>query len=160
MKTIEIEERNKLISSLLNDSFWDSFFVYELKIETVYHIEISGKFNDEYLEEDDDTAEEKNAGYVKWGRVKKIFWQILSENKKLRAFNASFIASDEISQYFIGKLNVSEEKIQNLVLTIHYEHGKLYILTGITTGDFLLGQTLDADWNTVIKMFLKKKEIV
>lgn len=158
MISIKALDVKSFMSSLLIHSIFDDFLLCELDIATFNHFHLSGKLIKEwYTNEELEELEE----YSRWTEVKPFAFQIMKGNKTPQFIKIVLQFSLENTLKILEELKLpfSNDDISGLYVNIRYEHDELYLVTGTSLKTFTLDKTLEHEWDSYIKNFLKQNSI-
>lgn len=155
MKVLDVKA---FMSSLLIHSIFDEFLLCELDITTFNQFHVSGKLNKEwYTSEELEELEE----YSRWTEVKPFAFQIMKGNKTPQSIKIvlQFPGRNVLKIIEEMKLQFSSDDISGLYLNIRFEHDEVHIITGTSLKTFTLDKSLEHEWDSYIKNFLKQNSI-
>lgn len=159
MISMKILDVKSFMSSLLIHSVFDDLLLCELDITTFNQFHISGKLNKDWftkeeLEECDD--------YSKWMEIKPYAYQITRGTKTPSFIKIVLQFPDKNTMEFLDKIKLpfQKEDISGLYLSIRFEHNELHMITGTSMKTFTLDKSLEYEWDSYIKNFLKNNNII
>lgn len=161
MTALMIEDIRQFTSKLFVGEAFDHFLVREAKIVTYNSFTIDGRIRSGYFSEEE--AEEKKLGELSsWGMVKPICFSLIKGKKLPGSFHIDLQLPPAGTAHFLSdrSLPYQPETVKGLNLNIRYEEGKLMCVTGTSVSFFTMDKALDGEWDTAVKGFLKKHEIV
>lgn len=139
MKTIEIDEKNKMIGSLLNDSFWADFNLYHMVIHNGFTTEMSGRKDN-----------------AKWEVARKVFWQILQSESVPDDFQIALLAGEDMLTNFAGAEHILQDDLSSLSVTIHFQSKTMVVSTSVSFQTFHMDASSDQAWHEIVKAAIKK----
>ena len=134
----------------LSDTF-DSFELAEGEFITRFSTTIDGAVS----------GPEGNTGFVTWGEVRNIAFQIIKGRQLPRAFRLTFRLSLKNMERTLASIGKTAEDtgITSLLFNIRYEHGELMLITGCSYRSFSLDRTAEREWDEMMMRFLLKHEV-
>ena len=160
MLLLKILDVKMFMSSLLIKNVFDNFLLSELEVMTFNRFTISGKLNtDWYDTEEKELLEELE--YSKWESVKPFVYNIVKGRKTPQYMKGVFMLNKENKERIMHRVSssLSETDVAAFFLNMKYEHGEMYLTTGISYKIFTMDQTLQQQWDADLKKFLKYYEI-
>jgi hypothetical protein len=160
MISLKVIDVKAFMSSLLVHNVFDNFLLSELDIGTFNQFHISGKINEDYYS----TDELEILGgrkYSVWSEVKPTAFSLLKGNKLPLSIRIVFLLSPSNTENVLKKsgLSIPISDINGLFLNIRYDKGILSLVTGTSIKTFTMDKSLEHEWDSNVKTFLKHYEI-
>lgn len=160
MISLKILEVKQFMAKLLTNTIFDSFYLKELEISTFTTFHITGAFHEEFFNTDEMEAR-GNRKIVYWSDTRGIALTMIKGNKSPLSMRIVFQLPMERLEQLIqstgGKLRM--EDIGGLYLNIRFDKGELVLVTAIAIKTFTLDKTLELEWDSYVKAFLKEQGI-
>lgn len=160
MVSLKILDVKNFMTKILVHTVFDNFLLIDLDVATFNNFHISGFINKGFF-----TSEEKEQlgerEYSTWSEIKPIAFQLIKGNKTPLSFKFVFLLSKSNTEKILTKVvnNYSIEDIGGLFLNVKYENGTLSLITGTSIKKFTLDKSLENEWDSNMKKFLKHYEI-
>jgi hypothetical protein len=155
MKNFEIEDTKIFMNELLNSTRFDSFYLYEARLKTSLDYFIGGRINHEFYKDDEESGDDISQEYVYWKDIKHTLFELI-KGKRL-PINFKFILMfnrDNITRLIeMNNLTIAPEDVGALFYNIHYDDGKLQIITGSSVKVFTLDKSLDKIWDETVERY-------
>ncbi|WP_310602888.1 DUF5721 family protein [Anaerosporobacter sp.] len=161
MVSLHVVDVKSFMNHLLVHNVFDNFLLSELEITTYNQFKINGKLNaDWYDEEEKETLEDTQ--YSTWSKIKPIAFSLMKGKKVPVVFKIVLILSPANTKKIIEKAlpNYDLSQVGTLYLNIRYENGILHLVTGVSMKVFTLDKTVEQEWDSNMKQFLRHFEIV
>lgn len=160
MISLKIIDVKGFMSSLLIHTTFDNFQLIELDIATFNNFHVSGYLNKGFYSSDELEILEGRE-YSKWSEVKPIAYSLIRGNKTPLSFKIVFLLSAQNTEKILLKsgLNLKMDDINGLFLNMKYENDELHLITGTSIKTFTLDKSLENEWDSNMKSFLKHYEI-
>jgi len=160
MISLNILEVKPFMAKLLTNTIFDSFLLRELEIQTFTNFQVTGQFNEEFFS-DDELEKREEKLFILWSDVRAIAYAMIKGNKTPLSLKVIFQLSQthsmELVQRLAGRLRI--EDVGGLYMNIRFEKGELHIITGTAIKTFTLDKTLEQEWDTEVKDFLRRQGI-
>lgn len=159
MLLINIDDIKGFVNKLLSSEEWGKMYLYEAEIKNAVFLQMDGTLNREFF---DSEEEIQGRRYVLWNDIKGVFFQAIRGKRLPVSFKIVLMPDeDTICRIISGaELSLSVSDISALNLNIYYDRGELNVTTGTALKIFTLDKSLDYAWETYVKEFLKRLEIV
>lgn len=160
MISFHILEVKPFMAKLLTNTVFDLFYLRELEIQTFTIFRISGQFNEAFFSKEE--LEERGGNQnITWSEVRSIAFSMIKGNKTPLAMKLVFQLPSEQAGELIGRLSgkLKPEEVGGLYINIRFEKGELRIITGTAIKTFTLDKTLEQEWDTMVRDFLKQQGI-
>lgn len=160
MISLNILEVKPFMAKLLTNTIFDAFILRELEIQTFTNFIVSGQFNEAFFSKEELEERGENR-FIMWSEVRAIAFSMIKGNKTPLSFKVIFQLSKEQSLELVQRLSgrLRMEDIGGLYMNIRFEKGELHIITGTAIKTFSLDKTLEQEWDTWVKGFLRLQGI-
>lgn len=161
MTALVIDDIRQFTSALFVGEAFDDFLVREVRIVTYNSFTIDGHIRSGYYTQEE--LEEKKLGKLSsWGMIKPLCFSLIKGKKLPGSFHIDLQLPPAGTEHFLvdRKLSYQPETVKGLNLGIRYEEGTLMCVTGTSVSFFTMDKTLEGEWDTAVRGFLKKHEIV
>jgi len=160
MLLIKITDVKMFMSCLLVKNVFDNFLLSELEVMTFNRFSINGKLNMEWF----DTEEKEElieTEYAKWENVRPYVLNLIKGNKAPLSMKGVFMLNKENSEKLMHRVStqLTESDVTAFFMNMKFEHGEMYLTTGISYRIFTMDQSLQQQWDADLKKFLKYYEI-
>ena len=143
MIVLEITDVKGFMGKLLRDGVFDSFELRSVVIESLARFEIHGaKPADEGMP----------AEYNSWGSLRKYVYEIIKGESTPRIMKVVLGLSSE-------KMQTSFPNSAALFVNIHFEGGKITVISGQSPKSFSFEKQDELRWDESLKAFLNKNGI-
>lgn len=161
MISLHVVDVKSFMNHLLIQNVFDNFLLSELEITTYNQFKINGKLNTGWYDEVEKEALEGRQ-YSNWSEIKPIAFSLMKGTKVPAMFKIVLILSSANTKKIIEKSlpNFDLSQIGSLFLNIRYENGSLHLITGVSMKVFTMDKTVEQEWDSNMKRFLKHFEIV
>ncbi|ROR28175.1 hypothetical protein EDD66_105114 [Mobilisporobacter senegalensis] len=158
MISMKILDVKSFMSSLLIHSVFDDYLLCELDITTFSQFHVSGKLNKEWFTNDE---LEELEDYSNWIEIKPFAFQLMKGSKTPQFIKIVLQFQGKNTQKILDemKLPFKKEDVNGLYLNVRYEHNELHIITGTSLRTFTLDKSLEHEWDSYVKNFLKENSI-
>lgn len=161
MIALKIEEIKDFTSKLFIGQVFDKFLVREVEIVTYNSFQMDGRIRRDYYT-GEELEEMQLEEYSLWSRLKPICFMLIKGNKLPESFQVVLQMPKKQTEHFMAGKNLgfSADQVKGLYLNIRYEKGELFCVTGTSVSFFTMDKTLDHEWDSAVKAFFKKSEIL
>lgn len=160
MVALHIVDVKSFMNSLLLQNVFDNFLLSELDIVTFNQFTIHGALNRSWF--DDEEKEQLNGRmYSTWSEMKPIAFQLFKGKKVPASFKIVLVLSSENTSKVLEKsgVGIDQSTLSSLIVNIRYENGILHLITGVAMKVFTMDKTLEHEWDSNMKQFLKHYQI-
>lgn len=161
MVALEIQELGPFTSKLFVGEVFDQFLVKEVDIVTFNHFHMDGHIRRAYYSQEE--LEEGGISELSvWPALKPFCFSLIKGKKLPESFRVVLKAPLSMTETLLQSsgLSLTPEDINGLYLNINYENGALACITGTSVKVFTMDQSLDREWDEMVRSFLKKNEIL
>lgn len=161
MISLHVVDVKSFMNHLLIQNVFDNFLLSELEITTYNQFRINGKLNTGWYDEEEKEALEDRQ-YSTWSEIRPIAFSLMKGKKVPAMFKIILILSSTNTKKIIEKAlpNFDLSQIGSLFLNIRYENGSLHLITGVSMKVFTMDKTVEQEWDSNMKRFLKHYEIL
>ena len=159
MTAFEISELKDFTSKLFIQNTFDAFLVSQASFTTSISITLDGSLRKDYFTEAE-WEEMPQHDLARWSLLKPLCFQIIKGSRLPEQFRIVFVLSRAASETLLRSASIPPEQIGGLFLNIHYEHGALTCVTGVSFASFLMDRTPERIWDDAVRQFLKKQNIL
>jgi hypothetical protein len=159
MLVLNIEDIKGFMNKLLSSEAWDSFRLYEAEVKNAAFLQIDGKLNPDFF---DNQEEMQGQTYIAWKDIKGVFYQAIRGKRLPLSFKLIFMPEESVMERVIAEsgLSIQRSEVAALNLNVYYERGSLRLTTGSALKIFTMDKSLDYAWEACVKTFLKQMEIL
>lgn len=161
MVSLHVIDVKSFMNHLLVQNVFDNFLLSELEINTYNNFKINGKLNSAWYNNEEKEALEGRQ-YSLWSEIKPIAYSLMKGKKVPSMFKIVLILSPSNTRKILEKAlpTFDLSSVGSLFLNIRYEGGLLHLITGVSMKSFTMDKTIDQEWDSNMKRFLKHYEIV
>lgn len=161
MVSLKIEDIKTFTSSLFIGSLFDEFLMREAQVVTYNSFTIDGRIRSGYYTEEE-VQEEGIGEFSRWKRLKPICFSLVRGKRLPESFRIEFALNQEQKEKFLNKLGGQwrPDAVKGLYLGIRYGHGELHCVTGVSFSVFTMERSLELEWDSEAKAFLKNSGII
>lgn len=141
---------------LLRDSF-DSFLLEEVSITTFAKMEIKGRRNREWFEQDE--AEKELPDRLYWKEVKPFCYSYIKGKKTPAFFTVSLKLTEKEAAavcFDASLVRIMKEQQTDVLLHFRYEKEALLVVSGTAAHTFTMDKSVEFAWDSEVKVMLKK----
>lgn len=162
MIALNLLEIKDFMNKLLCTNTFDNFLLREAKIQGSITWDLDGTINDGFYSTDE--LEELNLtglSFIPYGQVRTQCFDLIKGKRTPSYFKFVLLLSPTNLARTLEQTHssFSPEDITGMFLNIKYQHEKLLLTTGISYRIFSVDKSLEQEWDSLIKRFLKNHEI-
>lgn len=162
MLALKINDVKKFMNQLLIGDMFDSFSLVEASITTFSNFTIDGKLHRDFFDTDTvQNSDFNNSPYCPWKELKSYCFSII--RGKLLPIQFRIVFQLSPVQYAAlfpdSSLQISNDQICGLNLTVQYKNKELFCMTGISSDTFLLDKQPEFTWDSAIPEFFRKYQL-
>lgn len=163
MIAIEISEIKNFMGELLISENYDQLLLEKAEVLTSFRLEISGKRNKNWYDQEHWQRMEQLAGsdasWMTWKECKPVILQYIKGKQppdkmrivlKLQRKQADALMRES------GAQQVYQAYQPGLCLQIRYEQGSLQLVTGTSFSEFSMDKTVEQAWDDIVRKRLEK----
>ncbi|WP_167957369.1 DUF5721 family protein [Anaerosporobacter faecicola] len=161
MVSLHVVDVKTFMNQLLIQNVFDNFLLSEMEITTFNQFKINGNLNLGWFDEDE-KEELQERRYSTWAQIKPIAFSLMKGKKVPSVFKIVLLLSPANTKKIIEKAlpNFDVAQIGSLYLNIRYENGSLHMITGTSMKIFTMDKSVEQEWDSNMKRFLKHYEVV
>lgn len=159
----KIKDKKDFMGKLLTGEGFDFFLLKEASIYGFVPYHIDGHINKSFFDTaKDDAASFLTYEYAQWKDIRTVCFDLIKGRRTPTRFMFVLYLKPEsmASLYEKAGISADESLVQNLILNIRFEQGEMSITTGVDYSGFTLDKQAEQLWDTTVRKFLDKKEIV
>jgi hypothetical protein len=162
MIALDILEIKDFMNKLLCLETFDNFLIQEAVISGSTTWSLDGKINPDFYSEDE--LEETGLAdlpYMPFGLVRTHCFNLIKGKRTPSYFKFVFLLSPTNLARTLEQTHSSytTTDVSGCFLNLKFQHGKLLLTTGISYRIFSQDKSLDQEWDSLVKRFLKNHEI-
>lgn len=161
MISLRIEEVKSFMGKLLANTLFDEFVLKEMEIQTFTTFHVSGQFHEKFFTKEE--LEEKGTdNAVLWSEIRGIAFSMIRGNKSPLSMKIVFQLPENQTHKLVGSFGgkLRSEDVGGLYINIRFEKNELHIISGTAIKTFSLDKTLEQEWDSWVKRFLKNQDIL
>ena len=150
------------MNKLLAGDCFHSFLLKEASIFGFVPLSIDGRINTAFFStEDADSARFLEEEYACWSDIRPICFDFIKGKRTPTRFQFILYLKSEALHQLLTKEQLTKDSamIQNLVLNIKYEQGKITLTSAVDYSGFTLDKQAEHLWDQTIMKFLTRKQI-
>lgn len=162
MIALNLFEIKDFMNKLLCAEVFDNFLLREATICGACTWEIDGSLHaDFYSSEELDEQGLGGLSYIPFGQVRPQCFNLIKGKRTPSYFKFVFLLSPVNLARTLEQTHssFSPEDITGMFLNLKFQHGKLVLTTGISYRIFSVDKSLEQEWDSLVKRFLKNHEI-
>lgn len=157
-----INDKKDFMNKLLTGDCFHSFLLKEASISGFVPLSIDGRINAAFFStEDADSARFLEEEYACWSDIRPICFDFIKGKRTPTRFQFILYLKSGVLQQLLTKEQLTKDSamIQNLVLNIKYEQGKITLTSAVDYSGFTLDKQAEHLWDQTIMKFLTGKQI-
>lgn len=162
MIALNLLEIKDFMNKLLCTETFDNFLLREAMICGSCTWEMDGSINPDFYSSDE-LAEHGLEGlsYMPFGQVRPQCFSLIKGKRTPSYFRFVFLLSPSNLTRTLEQTHSSflPDDITGMFLNLKFQHGKLSLTTGISYRIFSVDKSLEQEWDSLVKRFLKNHEI-
>lgn len=152
MKLFHILDVDLLMNYLLASDVFDSFYVRQADLCTLFRIRMDGKRNPDW-------GEEEQSEDLKWKEIKPYVFERIKGNQLPRFLRVELFLPVEEYQSLFAKMDIEVKDLEQVHIKLSYENKTATVTTGISSSTFSLDREPEHNWDETVGSFLKKMKI-
>lgn len=162
MIALNILEIKDFMNKLLCTETFDNFLLKEAAIQSSVTWSLDGEFNSSFYSAEE--LEERNLSglsFLPFGQLRSQCFDLIKGKRTPSYFKFVFLLSPANLARTLTQTHSSytPEDITGMFLNLKFQHGKLLLTTGISYRIFSVDKSLEQEWDSLIKRFLKNHGI-
>ncbi len=163
MIALNISEIKDFMNKLLCTETFDHFLLQEASICSNVNYHIEGAINQDFYSEDE-MAELELTGlsFIPFGKIRPQCFDLIKGKRTPSFFKFVFLLSPKNLEKTLAQTQSSytANDISAVFMNLKYQNGQLLLTTGISYRIFSVDKSLDHEWDSLVKRFLKSKNVV
>lgn len=157
MKSFDIEETQeakKFLNELFINERYDSFYLFDAKLDTVVSYEVNGKINKNFFSEEEfETLANKD--YICWKDIKKTILEFMKDGKlPVKMKIILMFNKDNINRLIeMNNILIHPDNVRALFLNINYSDSRLSVTTGTSLNVFTMDKSLEELWDKTVEKY-------
>lgn len=163
MIALHLPEVRVFMNKLLCTEIFDNFLLQEASIQGNISYHIEGTLHRDFYTEDELELEHLSGlSFIPYGKVRTQCFDLI-KGKRTPAF-FKFVLS--LSPVNLEKTlqqtgsNLTLQDVTAAFINLKFQNNQLLLTTGISYRTFTIDKSLDHEWDTLIKKFLKNHDII
>lgn len=157
-----INDKKDFMNKFLAGDCFYSFLLKEASITGFVPMQIDGRINTSFFEaEDPEAARFFKEEFASWADIRPFCFDFIKGKRTPTRFHFVLYLNSEASNQLLTKEHLTKEAsmIQNLVLNIKYEQGRITLVSGVDYSSFTLDKQAENLWDKTVMKFLSHKQI-
>lgn len=162
MIALNLLEIKDFMNKLLCTETFDNFLLREATICGNCTWEMDGSINPDFYSSDELTEHGlEGLSYMPFGQVRSKCFHLIKGKRTPSYFKFVFLLSPANLARTLEQTRSSfmPDDITGMFLNLKFQHGKLSLTTGISYRIFSVDKSLEQEWDSLVKRFLKNHEI-
>ena len=163
MLALKITDLKEFMNQLLIGTTFDQFELVEADITTFSRFSIDGKIRQDFFDSDQcSILNQNNISYSSWKETKPYCYSVIRGKRTPLHFKIIFqLPVRQIQNVYKNQtLSFSPEMISGMYLNLQYKNKELLCTTGISLNTFLPDKTPEHQWDTMVKDFFHRHNII
>ncbi|MBR5128179.1 MAG: hypothetical protein IKU69_07090 [Roseburia sp.] len=163
MIALKLAEVRVFMNKLLCTETFDNFLLQEATIQGSISYHIEGTLHRDFYSEDE--LEQEHLGglsFIPYGKVRTQCFDLIKGKRTPSFFKFVLLLSpsnlEKTLQQSASSLTTAD--VSAAFINLKFQNNSLLLTTGISYRTFTVDKSLDHEWDTLIKKFLKNHEIV
>lgn len=163
MIALQLPEVRVFMNKLLCTEIFDKFLLQEASIQgnISYHIE-GALHRDFYTEEELEQEHLNGLSFIPYGKVRTQCFDLI-KGKRTPVFFKFVLSLSPVNLEKTLQQTGSDLTLEDVTaafINLKFQNNQLLLTTGISYRTFTIDKSLDHEWDTLIKRFLKNHEII
>lgn len=163
MIALNLPEVRVFMNKLLCTEVFDNFLLQEASIQSSISYHIEGTLHGDFFSAEELEAEHLTGlSFIPYGKVRTQCFDLIKGKRTPSFFKFVLLLSPSNLEKTIQQTtsSLSTQDVSAAFLNLKFQNNKLLLTTGISYRTFTIDKTLDREWDTLIKKFLKNHEIL
>lgn len=163
MIALNLPEVRVFMNKLLCTEVFDNFLLQEASIQGSISYHIEGTLHGDFYSAEELEAEHLTGlSFIPYGKVRTQCFDLIKGKRTPSFFKFVLLLSPSNLEKTIQQTtsSLSTQDVSAAFLNLKFQNNKLLLTTGISYRTFTIDKTLDREWDTLIKKFLKNHEIL
>lgn len=162
MIALELTDIKDFMNKLLRSDVFDHFLLQEAVITTASTISINGQITKGfYTEEELEELRLNGCRFLPFSMLRTNCFDLIKGKKTPAAFRFVFLLSPKNMEKTIAAVDSSynPSDVTGMYINLKYQNQLLSLTTGIAYNIFSTDKVLEAEWDKMVRKFLKQHEI-
>lgn len=163
MIALELPEVRVFMNKLLCSEIFDNFLLQEATIQgsISYHIE-GALHTDFYSAEELEQEHLTGLMFLPYGKVRTQCFDLIKGKRTPSFFKFVLLLSPSNLEKTLQQTgsSLTTQDVSAVFLNLKFQNNKLLLTTGISYRTFTIDKSLDREWDTLVKKFLKNHEVI
>ena len=163
MIALYLPEIRIFMNKLLCTEVFDNFLLQEASIQNSIHYHIEGTLHtDFYSQEELEQEHLEGLTFIPFGKVRTQCFDLIKGKRTPSFFKFVLLLSPANLEKTLQQTGstLTSQDVTAAFMNLKFQNNKLLLTTGISYRAFTTDKTLDREWDTLIKKFLKNHEIL
>lgn len=163
MIALHLPEVRVFMNKLLCTEIFDNFLLQEASIQgnISYHIE-GALHRDFYTEDELEQEHLSGLSFIPYGKVRTQCFDLIKGKRTPAFFKFVLLLSPVNLEKTLQQSgsNLTLQDVTAAFINLKFQNNQLLLTTGISYRTFTIDKSLDHEWDTLIKKFLKNHDII
>lgn len=163
MIALHLPEVRVFMNKLLCTEIFDNFLLQEASIQgnISYHIE-GALHRDFYTEDELEQEHLSGLSFIPYGKVRTQCFDLIKGKRTPAFFKFVLLLSPVNLEKTLQQSgsNLTLQDVSAAFINLKFQNNQLLLTTGISYRTFTIDKSLDHEWDTLIKKFLKNHDII
>lgn len=163
MIALHLPEVRVFMNKLLCTEIFDNFLLQEASIQgnISYHIE-GALHRDFYTEDELEQEHLSGLSFIPYGKVRTQCFDLIKGKRTPTFFKFVLLLSPVNLEKTLQQSgsNLTLQDVSASFINLKFQNNQLLLTTGISYRTFTIDKSLDHEWDTLIKKFLKNHDII
>lgn len=160
MIALRVADIKDFMAKFLSREVFDNFLLMELDVVNYASFHLSGRRNREWYENGEwEELEEKE--YLTWREIRPVAFGLVKGHRTPLSMKGVLILSGANTERILTRNHFSfrPEEVGGLFLNFRYDGKELQLVTGVSMNGFTMDKSLERQWDSDLRVFLKHHEI-
>ena len=162
MIALELPEIRVFMNKLLCQETFDNFLLQEAQIQNSISYHIQGALHSEfYSEEELEQAGLNGLSFIPYGKVRSQCFDLIKGKRTPSFFKFVLLLSPANLEKTIAQTGTSLtlSDVTAMFINLKFQNNKLMLTTGISYRTFTTDKSLEHEWDSLMKKFLRNHQI-
>lgn len=163
MIALNLPQIKDFMNKLLCTETFDHFLLKEATIQSNVTWAVDGTINrDFYSDEDFEQLKDTLDAFLPFAQIRPHCFDLIKGKRTPTYFKFEFLLSSTNVARTLSNMqsSFSPEQISGLFINLKFSQNKLLLTTGVSYRIFSTDKSLEREWDTLVKRFLKNHEII
>lgn len=163
MIALELTEVRVFMNKLLCSEIFDNFLLQEASIQGSISYHIEGALHaDFYSAEELEQEHLTGLSFIPYGKVRGQCFDLIKGKRTPSFFKFVLLLSPSNLEKTLQQTgsSLTTQDVSAVYINLKFQNNKLLLTTGISYRTFTIDKSLDREWDTLIKKFLKNHEVI